>query len=108
MSDAEFQLYADVTDYIRRRFRQQESNKALRLTLVTLQRELSSSPQAVAATLRKMAADRDHGDTVRAELDRFRTLAESIPVGRKLHAVKEILDRYPGKFLTWIERARTQ
>jgi len=107
LSDAEFQLYADVTDYIRRRFRQQESNKALRLTLVTLQRELSSSPQAVASTLRKMAADREHGDGVRAELERFRELAESIQVGRKLHAVKEILDNYPGKFLIFTEYRAT-
>ncbi|MCE7981289.1 MAG: ATP-dependent helicase [Caldilinea sp. CFX5] len=107
MSEPEWQLYADVTDYIRRRFRDVDSNKHLRLTLVTLQRELSSSPQAVASTLRKMVQDRAHGETTRAELQRFLTLAESIPVGRKLTAVRELLQRYPGKFLIFTEYRQT-
>ncbi|MBX3012126.1 MAG: DEAD/DEAH box helicase [Caldilineaceae bacterium] len=107
LSTPEWQLYADVTDYIRRRFRDVDSNKHLRLTLVTLQRELSSSPQAVAATLRKMVQDGAHGETTRAELQRFLALAESIPIGRKLHAVKEILERFPGKFLIFTEYRQT-
>jgi len=107
LSDREWQLYADVTDYIRRRFRDSDSSKSLRLTLVTLQRELSSSPQAVAATLRKMEKDAAHGASVRAELLRFAEMAESIPVARKLQAVEEILQRYPGKFLIFTEFRQT-
>ena len=107
MSEPEWRLYADVTDYIRRRFRDVDSNKHLRLTLVTLQRELSSSPQAVASTLRKMVHDRAHGENTRAELQRFLTLAESIPIGRKLTAVRELLQRYPGKFLIFTEYRQT-
>jgi len=107
MSEPEWRLYSDVTDYIRRRFRDVDSNKHLRLTLVTLQRELSSSPQAVASTLRKMVQDRAHGENTRAELQRFLTLAESIPIGRKLTAVREILQRYPGKFLIFTEYRQT-
>jgi SNF2 family DNA or RNA helicase len=107
LSEPEWQLYADVTDYIRRRFRDVDSDKYLRLTLVILQRELSSSPQAVAATLRKMVQDRGHGAAARAELQRFLALAESIPIGRKLHAVKEILEKFPGKFLIFTEYRQT-
>jgi len=107
LSEPEWQLYADVTDYIRRRFRDVDSDKYLRLTLVILQRELSSSPQAVASTLRKMVQDRGHGDKARAELQRFLDLAESIPIGRKLHAVKEILEKFPGKFLIFTEYRQT-
>jgi SNF2 family DNA or RNA helicase len=107
LSDLEWQLYADFTDYIRRRFRESESNKSLRLTLVTLQRELSSSPQALATTLRKMHGDSAHGDKVRAELLRFAELAESIPIARKLLAVQEILAHYPGKFLIFTEFRQT-
>ncbi|GIV79881.1 SNF2-related protein [Litorilinea aerophila] len=103
LSEREWQLYADATDYIRRRFRDVDSDKHLRLTLMTLQKELSSSPQAVAATLRKMVQDRAHGDRARAELQRFLELAESIPVGRKLLAVREILERFPGQFLIFTE-----
>jgi SNF2 family DNA or RNA helicase len=95
LSQPEWRLYADVTDYIRRRFRDVDSNKSLRLTLVTLQKELSSSPQAVAHTLRKMVQDRAHGENVRAELQSFLDLADSIPTGRKLLAVRDILHASP-------------
>ena len=107
LSEPEWRLYADVTDYIRRRWREAESNKSLRLTLVTLQKELSSSPQALAGTLRKMAADRAHSDPVRAELAGFLALAESIQTGRKLVAVRDILERYPGQFLIFTEYRQT-
>ncbi|MFN8467602.1 MAG: SNF2-related protein [Caldilineaceae bacterium] len=108
LSEPEWMLYNDVTDYIRRRFKDRDSDKHLRLTLMTLQKELSSSPQALAHTLRKMVADRAHGDNVRAELQRFLELAESIPTSRKLRAVREILARYPGKFLIFTEYRQTQ
>jgi SNF2 family DNA or RNA helicase len=108
LSEPEWMLYSDVTDYIRRRFKDRDSDKHLRLTLMTLQKELSSSPQALAHTLRKMVADRAHGDNVRAEMQRFLALAESIPTSRKLRAVREILARYPGKFLIFTEYRQTQ
>ncbi len=108
LSEPEWQLYADVTDYIRRRFRDAQSNKYLRLTLVILQRELSSSPQALASTLRKMIHDPAHSDAVRAELSRFLTQAETIAVGRKLLAVRDILEQFPGKFLIFTEFRQTQ
>lgn len=107
LSEAEFKLYQDVTDYIRKRFRNAQGNKHLRLTLTILQRELSSSPQAVAATLRKMVDDRQYSDDARAELRDFLQLADSIPIGRKLVAVQEILDKFPGKFLIFTEYRQT-
>ncbi|MEM7538962.1 MAG: SNF2-related protein [Chloroflexota bacterium] len=107
LSEQEWLLYADVTDYIRRRFQSVDSDKSLRLTLVTLQRELSSSPQAVAHTLRKMVQDPAHGPSTITELRNFLNLAESIEVGRKLVAVEEILERYPGKFLIFTEYRQT-
>ncbi len=107
LSEPEWLLYSDVTDYIRRRFRSIDSDKHLRLTLIILQKELSSSPQAVAATLRKMVQDPAHGEGTRAELQRFLALAESIPLGRKLVAVREILERHPGKFLIFTEYRQT-
>jgi SNF2 family DNA or RNA helicase len=108
LSDAEWTLYAEVTEYIRRRFNDDDSSKHLRLTLLTLQKELSSSPQALATTLRKMLTDAAHGEQVRAELQRFQALAEAIPQSRKLTAVLEILERFPGKFLIFTEYRQTQ
>lgn len=107
LSEPEWQLYAETTDYIRRRFRDVDSNKHLRLTLMTLQKELSSSPQAVASTLRNMIKDQAHGNRTKAELQRFLSLAESIPVGRKLTAVYEILQKFDGKFLIFTEYRAT-
>jgi len=107
LSEAEWRLYADVTDYIRRRFRDPDSDKHLRLTLITLQKELCSSPQAVAHTLAKMAEDRAYDDEMRAELHSFVDLARSIGVARKLQAVQEILARFPGKFLIFTEYRQT-
>ncbi|GIV71230.1 SNF2-related protein [Caldilinea sp.] len=108
LSEAEWTLYREVTEYIRRRFRDGDSAKHLRLTLLTLQKELSSSPQALAHTLRKMLADPAHGEKVRGELQRFLELAEAIPESRKMRAVFEILDRFPGKFLIFTEYRQTQ
>jgi len=107
LSEKEWQLYVAVTDYIRRRFRDPESDKHLRLTLITLQKELCSSPQAVAQTLAKMADDRSYSDPVRAELNGFLALARSIGIGRKLIAVQEILQKFPGKFLIFTEYRQT-
>ncbi len=108
LSEAEWLLYREVTEYIRRRFNDADSTKHLRLTLLTLQKELSSSPQALAATLRKMVADAAHGEKVRGELQRFLKLAAAIPQSRKLTAVLEILERFPGKFLIFTEYRQTQ
>jgi len=107
LSEPEWLLYRDVTDYIRHRFKNSESDKYLRLTLIILQRELSSSPQAVASTLRKMVNDPAYGEPALVELRRFLTLAESISIGRKLLAVQEILEQYPGKFLIFTEFRQT-
>jgi SNF2 family DNA or RNA helicase len=107
LSEPEWQLYADVSDYIRRRFQDAEKDKHLRLTLITLQKELTSSPQAVAATLRKMIDEGGYSEPIKAELRGFLSLAESIPAGRKLHAVQEILGRFPGKFLIFTEYRQT-
>lgn len=107
LSPDEWRLYADVTDYIRRRFKDVESDKHLRLTLITLQKELCSSPQALAHTLAKMAEDRAHSEPVRAELRGFLELAQSIPISRKMQAVEEILAEFPGKFLIFTEYRRT-
>ncbi len=107
LSEAEWQLYQEVTDFIRRRFQDVDSDKHLRLTLMTLQRELCSSPQAVAATLSKMVNDDAHSERTRAELRHFLELAEAIPVGRKLTAVREILQKFPGQFLIFTEYRAT-
>ncbi|HEY9723199.1 MAG TPA: C-terminal helicase domain-containing protein, partial [Oscillatoriaceae cyanobacterium] len=94
---------------IRSEFVQSPEKKHLRLVLATLQRELTSSPQAVAQTLRKLAADPEHDADSRARLQRYLEAAEAIPVCRKARALGELLERFPDEqFLVFTEFRRTQ
>lgn len=107
LSEPELDLYRQVTQYIRDEFEQEGNSKHLRLVLLTLQRELCSSPQAVAGTLQKLVADTQYPEATRRRLAAFLALAQSIGESRKLSAVREILERFPGKFLIFTEYRHT-
>jgi SNF2 family DNA or RNA helicase len=87
-------LYDGLTAYIREEFVQNPDKKHLRLVLATLQRELCSSPQAVAGTLRKLIADPNHDEYGRERLRGFLEAAERIGVSRKSRAVAELLESF--------------
>jgi SNF2 family DNA or RNA helicase len=107
LSAPERELYERVTAYIRRQLRQLEDGEAaegrargfLRLSLMQLQRQLCSTPQAVARSLSKLAAQSADGD----ELSAYVQLARSIEQGRKVKATLDILGQYPGKVLIFTE-----
>lgn len=107
LTDPEMALYRQVTQYIRSQFKQEQGRKHLRLVLLTLQRELCSSPQAVASTLERIIADADHSEEARAQLQSYLDLARSIQLPRKLLAVREILDRFGGKVVIFTDYRRT-
>jgi SNF2 family DNA or RNA helicase len=108
LTPPERELYDGVTAYIREQLQQaaeakvqetgRHSTGALRMTLMTLQKALCSSPQAVAQTLAKLAAGQSD-----PRLANYLALAQSIQVGRKVEAVRIILDQYPGKFLIFTD-----
>lgn len=104
LTPPERDLYDGVTAYIRDQLRQAETGSGrlergtLYLILLTLQKELCSSPQAVAQTLEKIIARQPQ-----PELTRYLALARSIRYGRKVDAVRLILDQYPGKFLIFTD-----
>ena len=107
LTPLERELYTKVTAYIRQQLQQAQTDSAgnnrhkaaTRLAMMTLQKQLSSSPQAVARTLRKMT-DKRPEDVALAELV---VLAWGITPGRKVEAVRQILADYPGKFLIFTE-----
>jgi SNF2 family DNA or RNA helicase len=107
LSEPELELYRQVTQYIREEFQQEAGSKHLRLVLLTLQRELCSSPQAVVGTLEKLVSDAQYPEATRRRLTAFLALAQTIGESRKLNAVREILDRFPGKFLIFTEYRHT-
>ena len=88
MPPDERQLYNGLTDFIHDELDQDPEARHLRLVLATLQRELTSSPQAVARTLQKLARDPNRDASTRRMLERYLDLAEAIPVSRKARAAE--------------------
>lgn len=97
LTPPERELYDRVTTYIRQQLRQPTATS--KLALMTLQKQLSSSPQAVARTLHKMVDKQPNNPTLVEQL----VLAWGIKQGRKVAAVQQILAEYPGKFLIFTD-----
>lgn len=113
LPEKERALYNQVSHFIRHQLQRGDvkegKHQYLRLGLMTLQRELCSSPAAVASTLRAMSADNPGYDPqARAELDAFAATAEAVGYSAKVDAVLDILEAYPGKFLIFTEFRHTQ
>ncbi len=105
---AEQEVYDDVTRYIRDELWAGQANRLRLLTLVTLQREMTSSPGALKKTLLTMAA---RPDMAGPGARRLRSMAEQVATvpteTRKVRAVYEILDRFPGKMLIYTDFLET-
>lgn len=108
-------LYDDMTGFMRRALlgRGAEGQAAqkhthLRLGLMTLQRELCSSPAAVAATLRQMATDDGYEAPLRSQMQELAARADDIGYAAKVDALLDVLEEYPGKFLIFTEFRKTQ
>ncbi len=102
-SPPERELYESVTTYIRRQLRRagQENSKLAatqKMTLMTLQKELCSSPQAVARTLKKLVDKQSS-----PELAEALVLAWGIRQARKVEATLSLLEQYPAKTLIFTD-----
>lgn len=111
LTPPERRLYDLVSGYIREQLRRLENEEGpkrrrgtLKLRLLSLQRQLTSSPQAVARSLRRFSETEaaQHG-RVDPRLQDALHLAESIPQGRKVAATQIILEQYPGKCLIFTD-----
>lgn len=103
-------LYDTVTAYIREQLRRHQAQEAsegrrmstgaLRMTLMSLQKQLCSTPQTVARALDKLVERQREADP---HLVGALVLAWGIVQGRKVAAVLELLAQYPGKFLIFTD-----
>jgi superfamily II DNA or RNA helicase len=101
-------LYDGVTAYIRQQIQQAEKIGPLRMTLMTLQREVCSSPAAVAATLYKMVTERKAlYASSRDQLVELLDLAQSVHACRKARAVLDIALQFQGKLLVFTDYRAT-
>lgn len=107
LTPPERELYDAVEHYIREEFLKETRSQQHVLSLVTLQKELCSSPNAVAETLRKMSERSQYPETTRARLRGFYEMAREIGDHRKVRAVLELLQRFPGKLLIFTDYLRT-
>lgn len=109
MPPDERELYEGITDFIHDELDAHPDQTHLRLSLAVLQRGLTSSPAAVAQTLGKLMRSGELDAGSRARLAGFEAMAASIPVGRKVQAVGELLARFPGEqLLVYTEFRRSQ
>lgn len=107
LTEQEQQLYDEVSEYIRHEFKAQTKHQYHLLSLTTLQKELCSSSRAVRGTLVKMATRDQYPDVTRTRLHSFIALADDITANRKIEALEEILEQFPGKVLVFTEFLQT-
>ncbi|HID08191.1 MAG TPA: DEAD/DEAH box helicase [Armatimonadetes bacterium] len=104
LPDGERELYEQLTRFIRQQYKHATTPKErhLRLLLIVLQKELCSSPQAVASTLLKMARD-DYSHSMRKPLNEFYDMARTIPISRKVLDTVEIVNGCSDKVLIFTD-----
>lgn len=102
LSDVEKELYRQVTDYVRDEFRRDADVGTHALSLITLQREVCSSPQATRHTLQNLLK-RDYAVRTKDRLDHFVGLCDAVTVSRKSAATIELLKRFPDKTIIFVE-----
>lgn len=100
----ERRLYDGLTAYIREQLQgaktQAEPVGPLKMSLMTLQKQLCSSPQAVSRSLKRLIAQQAKPDP---RLVEYFTLSLNIYQGRKVEATLQLLDEFPGKFLIFTD-----
>ncbi|PJB45283.1 MAG: helicase SNF2 [Deltaproteobacteria bacterium CG_4_9_14_3_um_filter_63_12] len=99
-------LYDDLSQFIRSTLRSEaesEKQRHLTLGLMTLQREVCSSPAAILETLNKMKADPEYSPALRQKFDDLAVQADAIGYSAKVDSVLEVLEHHPGKFLVFTE-----
>lgn len=101
LDPGERQLYDTLTHALKQEYRHRLGDNQTILPLITLQRELCSSPHALLPTLRQAT----WLGPLQAQLIE---LAESIHGTAKVHAVLELVSRVSGKFLIFTEFRATQ
>jgi SNF2 family DNA or RNA helicase len=108
MAAAERALYDDITTYIQEELFAGQAKPARLLTLITLQREVTSSPRALAKTLMAMAERPDLAGKGAQRLHALSATAAALPAETsKVRAVYEILSQFPGKVLIYTDFLET-
>ncbi|MFP9192156.1 DEAD/DEAH box helicase [Natrialbaceae archaeon A-CW1-1] len=87
-SPAEQELYQAVTDYVRSAYRKDQGQK---LVLMTLQKEVVSSPAALEGTVRRRLEDEDDPPVNVGQLETILDCIEAVEIPTKLDRVQRIV-----------------
>lgn len=101
LTPAERALYKEITDYVRTEYRKNRDNTARQLSLITLQKEITSSVHALKKTLLYLANSEEHPPDVREKMAYFLEKAIRVKDSAKLEAVQDILSTFKEKTIIY-------
>lgn len=80
LSRQERELYDEVSSFVKEEYLKRRAEKGNVLPLITLQREICSSPYAALPTLERMYKDPKTPDSLKTRIEHLHQMAESIPL----------------------------
>jgi SNF2 family DNA or RNA helicase len=102
-------LYDDVSHFVRTHLHQGSSTRTLnRMTLMTLQKALGSSPAAAASMLTRLAQDTRLARDVRDALTHLALTATTLPSSAKTDHLLALLPTFPDKVVIFTQFRDTQ
>lgn len=107
LSEAERTLYDGVIEFLRESYEQHKQHRVSVLPLITLQREICSSPYAAMKTLLKMR-DRTSDSQRLSQIERLLAQAQSIAHHTKVEKVMKLIEELEGKCIVFTEYRATQ
>ncbi|WP_083516974.1 DEAD/DEAH box helicase [Alicyclobacillus shizuokensis] len=107
LSPPERALYDAVQTFLRTEYRARSEGRASVLPLITLQREICSSPYAAMITMERMIK-RSKDDSLRKTLQKLTRMAESIHTYTKVETVLQMLKEIDDKCVVFTEYRATQ
>jgi SNF2 family DNA or RNA helicase len=108
LSEEEVMLYKGVTDFVRLRYEESQGDLSGILSLVTLQREVCSSRDAVFLTLFNMFKKMPEDSPMRARIGELVQLIRSIKANTKAEKTMELIQEIGDKVIIFTEYRASQ
>nr|WP_236588029.1 SNF2-related protein [Tumebacillus amylolyticus] len=105
----ERELYESVTDFIKEQYtKMREEGKGNFLQLITLQRQICSSPYAALVSLKNMKESEKTPSDIRGRVEELYQMAEKIPAYKKIDKLIELIKTMDDKVIIFTEYRATQ
>lgn len=110
LSRQERELYDEVSSFVKEEYLKRRAEKGNVLPLITLQREICSSPYAALPTLERMYKDPKTPDSLKTRIEHLHQMAESIPLNEytKGNMVIDLVKQTNDKVIVFTEYRASQ